>query len=68
VVTLAIDAKGKLYWNDELLAETELPARLEEAAGRTQQPELQPTRVQERDLPAHGRGDVRGAARWYHET
>ncbi len=39
-VTLAIDAEGKLYWNDELLAETELPARLEEAAARNPQPEL----------------------------
>lgn len=39
-VTLAIDAEGKLYWNDALLAETALPARLEEAAGRTPQPEL----------------------------
>lgn len=39
-VTLAIDAEGKLYWNDALLAETELPARLEEAAGRTPQAEL----------------------------
>ncbi|MGH8625426.1 MAG: ExbD/TolR family protein [Gammaproteobacteria bacterium] len=39
-VTLAIDAEGELYWNDELLAEAELPARLEEAAARTSQPEL----------------------------
>lgn len=39
-VTLAIDAEGKLYWNDVPLAETELPARLEEEAGRTPQPEL----------------------------
>ncbi|MGH8613384.1 MAG: ExbD/TolR family protein [Gammaproteobacteria bacterium] len=39
-VSLAIDAEGKLYWNDELLVGAELPVRLEEAAARTPQPEL----------------------------
>lgn len=39
-VTLAIDAEGKLYWNDAPLSETELPARLEGAARRIPQPEL----------------------------
>ncbi len=40
VVTLAIDAEGRLYWNDALIASTELPARLAATAARTPQPEL----------------------------
>jgi hypothetical protein len=67
-VTLAIDAEGKLYWNDELLAETELPVRLEEGGWTHPAAGAVPTRGQDHDLPARGRGDVRGAAHWDHKT
>jgi biopolymer transport protein ExbD len=40
IVTLSIDAEGKLFWNDTLLADTDLAARFEETAGKTPQPEL----------------------------
>ncbi|MBI1906955.1 MAG: biopolymer transporter ExbD [Rhodocyclales bacterium] len=39
-ITLAIDAEGVLYWNDEAIAPDALEARLAEAATRTPQPEL----------------------------
>ena len=39
-VNLALDAKGKLYWNDAPLGENELPVRLADAARRQPQPEL----------------------------
>lgn len=39
-VNLALDAKGKLYWNDAPLGENELPVRLANAARRQPQPEL----------------------------
>ena len=39
-VTLALDAAGRVYWNDQPLDEASLPARLAEAAARTPQPEL----------------------------
>jgi biopolymer transport protein ExbD len=41
-VTLAIDAQGALFWNDQPVADAEaLQARLAEAAGRKPAPELQ---------------------------
>ena len=40
-VTVAIDAAGALYWNNEALQAGELEQRLAEAAGLPQQPELQ---------------------------
>lgn len=40
IVTLAIDGQGKLYWNNQPIAETELRGRLQEAASRQPQPEL----------------------------
>nr|WP_315396283.1 biopolymer transporter ExbD [uncultured Duganella sp.] len=40
-VTLAIDAKGTVFWNNEPVARDALEARLVEAAKREPQPELQ---------------------------
>ena len=40
-VTLAIDAGGTVYWNNDALQAGELERRLAEAAGLEQQPELQ---------------------------
>ncbi|KQZ40916.1 biopolymer transporter ExbD [Duganella sp. Root1480D1] len=40
-VTLAIDAAGTVYWNNDALQAGELDQRLAEAAGLPQQPELQ---------------------------
>jgi len=40
-VTLAIDAAGTVYWNNDALQAGELEQRLAEAAGLPQQPELQ---------------------------
>lgn len=39
-VALALDAEGRMFWNDEPLSEEALTARLQEAAARTPQPEL----------------------------
>ena len=39
-VTLSVDAEGRLFWNDQLLAEADLPATMARAAGRNPQPEL----------------------------
>lgn len=39
-VALALDADGRMYWNNEALAEDVLRSRLREAAARTPQPEL----------------------------
>jgi biopolymer transport protein ExbD len=39
-VTLAIDGDGKLFWNDQPIAEGDLEPRLAEAAARNPQPEL----------------------------
>ena len=39
-VTLAIDARGAIFWDDALLAASELDTRLEQAAAQTPQPEL----------------------------
>ncbi|MBA5639276.1 biopolymer transporter ExbD [Duganella sp. LX20W] len=40
-VSLAIDAKGQVYWNDEAVAPTALDARLAAASKLDPQPELQ---------------------------
>ena len=39
-VTLALDGAGQLFWNDQPVADAELPGRLAEAAARQPQPEL----------------------------
>ena len=39
-VTLAVDAEGRMYWNDQPLAADALPGRLAEAAAKSPQPEL----------------------------
>ncbi|AVZ80326.1 biopolymer transporter ExbD [Zoogloeaceae bacteirum Par-f-2] len=39
-VTLALDSEGRLFWNDQPLAEADLAARLAQAAAATPQPEL----------------------------
>jgi biopolymer transport protein ExbD len=39
-VTLAMDGEGKLFWNDQPLADADLAARLADAAAATPQPEL----------------------------
>ncbi len=40
-VSLSINADGQLFWNNELVDATTLPARLTVAAAQTPQPELQ---------------------------
>jgi biopolymer transport protein ExbD len=40
-VTLAIDGKGKIFWNNEPIEQQALEARLVEAARQDPQPELQ---------------------------
>ena len=40
-VTLAIDGKGKIFWNNEPIEQQALEARLVEAAKQNPQPELQ---------------------------
>lgn len=39
-IALAIDAAGKVYWNDVVVDESSLPARFDAAAARSPQPEL----------------------------
>jgi biopolymer transport protein ExbD len=39
-ISLALGGDGRLFWNDQPLAEAELPTRLAEAAARQPQPEL----------------------------
>jgi biopolymer transport protein ExbD len=39
-VRIAIDADGRYYWNDQLIEDAALPARLAEAARAQPQPEL----------------------------
>lgn len=39
-ISLAIRGDGQLFWNDQPLAETDLAARMAEAADRQPQPEL----------------------------
>ncbi|HJW56730.1 MAG TPA: biopolymer transporter ExbD [Burkholderiaceae bacterium] len=40
-VSVSIDAKGTIYWNNDPVAQTVLDARLAEAAKKNPQPELQ---------------------------
>jgi biopolymer transport protein ExbD len=40
-VTLSIDGKGKIFWNNEAIEQQALAARLVEAAKQNPQPELQ---------------------------
>lgn len=40
IITLSIDAQGKLFWNDAPCEETELTSRLAAAAQKKPQPEL----------------------------
>jgi biopolymer transport protein ExbD len=40
-VTLSINATGEVFWNDAPVAQTDLPARMAEAAQKQPQPELQ---------------------------
>jgi len=39
-VTLALDSEGRLFWNDQPLADADLAARLAQAAAARPQPEL----------------------------
>lgn len=39
-INLSIDAAGKVYWNSELLDESQLQSRIADAAKTTPQPEL----------------------------
>jgi len=39
-VTLAVDGTGKLFWNDQEIAASDLPARLAAVAAQAVQPEL----------------------------
>lgn len=41
VIDLAVDADGKVFWNDSEIQVTDLAARMSEEAGKQQQPELQ---------------------------
>ena len=40
-VTLSINASGEVFWNEAPVAQTDLPARMAEAAQKQPQPELQ---------------------------
>lgn len=40
VVTLALNGRGELFWNDAPIAEPDLPGRLAQAAEKKPQPEL----------------------------
>lgn len=39
-VTLSLDEKGKVFWNDQPVADEQLPAMMAEAAKKQPQPEL----------------------------
>jgi biopolymer transport protein ExbD len=41
VIDLAVDAEGKIFWNDSEIQVADLSARMSEEAGKQQQPELQ---------------------------
>jgi len=36
-MTLTLDAQGRMYWNDQLIAEAQLPERLQQAVARNPQ-------------------------------
>jgi len=40
VISIAIDASGKMYWNDVVLVEGELKSKLQQVAQQKPQPEL----------------------------
>ena len=40
VISVSIDAAGKMYWNDAALVQGELRVKLQEIAGKKPQPEL----------------------------
>jgi biopolymer transport protein ExbD len=40
VISVSIDAAGKMYWNDAALVQGELKVKLQEIAGKKPQPEL----------------------------
>ncbi|MEI7970062.1 MAG: biopolymer transporter ExbD [Betaproteobacteria bacterium] len=40
-VILSVDAAGKVFWNDQLMPQTDLPAAMARAAASNPQPELQ---------------------------
>jgi biopolymer transport protein ExbD len=40
VISVSIDAAGKMYWNDVALGQGELKVKLQEIAGKKPQPEL----------------------------
>ncbi|MGB4812743.1 MAG: biopolymer transporter ExbD [Methylophilaceae bacterium] len=40
VISVSIDAAGKMYWNDALLVQDELKVKLQEIADKKPQPEL----------------------------
>ena len=40
-IRLSVDAQGRYFWNDQPLAEADLQPRLQEAAAREPQPQLQ---------------------------
>jgi biopolymer transport protein ExbD len=39
-IRLSVDAQGRYFWNEQPVAEADLPARLQAEAGRDPQPEL----------------------------
>jgi biopolymer transport protein ExbD len=39
-VTLSLDAKGKVFWNDKAVTDEQLPAMMAEAAKKQPQPEM----------------------------
>lgn len=41
VIDLAVDADGKVFWNDSEIQISDLSARMSDEAGKQQQPELQ---------------------------
>lgn len=41
VIDLAVDADGKIYWNDSEIEQATLASRMQEEAAKQQQPELQ---------------------------
>ena len=39
-IRLSVDAQGQYFWNEQPLADADMPARLQAEAGRNPQPEL----------------------------
>jgi len=57
-VTLSLDAKGKVYWNDKAVSDEQLPAMMAEAAKKQPQPELHLACRPRDALPEAGRDHV----------